>query len=105
MKLEDLKDVNKVVEILDRVNAAIDQAEAFALYVSDDGPDPGGIKGVFEYGYNGYFSAQRDGSGAAIDLQGCYVAGPVAIMIRKELIEQRERALTWLKEHGVEVNK
>lgn len=101
MKLEHLEEVNKLNNTLVKLRAAAEETYGFIEAATNDGPDSGGVEG-FEMGYMATFAVHRDGSGASINLNGCYVALEVADAILDVLKTKIILAEARLKDLGVE---
>ena len=75
MKYEDIDDVVNLKEIASRIKKQYNKLSGKELRYKE--VDCGGVTGVGDTGYLCHISLHSDGSGAEIDLGGCYVGAEV----------------------------
>lgn len=99
MKLNNFEEVKHLINTKAKIEAAIQQCDAYEY----DEADCGGTSGA-EFGYWGVFSKHSDGSGDKIDLHGCYVEEEVVEAIKEVLDTKRTKILARLGRLGVDVS-
>lgn len=102
MNINDFEKVQKLIEVRERCERALERVEFFRGTALNR-PDSGGTDG-FEYGYSAHLSQYADGSGCPVDMTGCYVGVELEAATRTVLINQIERVNEHLRELGVVLN-
>ncbi|MDB4311957.1 hypothetical protein N9937_00865 [bacterium] len=102
MKQSDLKEVNFLSKVLSDCRAAREDIPTVLDYHLENGGGYG-FKG-FNYGYSSYIHVHSDGSGAEVEMSGCYIGVQLAEAADQLLLEQIDKATARLKDLGVEID-
>jgi len=99
MKLSSFSYVKTAIDMLNKIDVALEQYPAFVNNIGSSGY---GIQGIADKGYYCNLTFYSDGSGSSINMDGCHVAHEVAEATKEVLIKKRQQVVNWLEDHGVD---
>jgi len=101
MKLQDFKEVSFLVNLKDKLESQLEPCEKL-IEIYENDVDSGGLEDL-NVGYNCYINQWSDGSGAKINLSGCYLGKEIASLTEQAIRDKIEYVNNRLRLLGVSI--